>query len=93
MRQAPPERSAIGEAIAKLEELTDDMCACTDRTCADTVTQEMTRWSTEMAKDHADLKPTAEEIEEATRISERLSKCMMAAMGYGAPSTPPPPPP
>lgn len=89
-RPATPARSAIGEALVKLNELTNDMCACTDRTCADAVQQELTRWSEEMSKDRdAYEKPTEEELEEATRVTQRLSSCMMTAMGHG----PPPPPP
>jgi hypothetical protein len=85
------DRSTIAVAIEKLGEFADDMCACTDRTCADTVSLEMTRWSAEMSKDHEDLKPTPEEMEEATRVTERLSKCMVTAMGYGATSGSPTP--
>jgi len=89
----PPatERSMIAEAIQKLGEFADDMCACKDRTCADGVSQAMTRWSTELAKDHDDMTPTAEEMEEATRVTERLSKCMVAAMSFAPASAPPAP--
>jgi hypothetical protein len=92
-RQAPGARSLIAEALDKLGQFTDDMCACTDRTCADRVSQDMTRWSTELSATHEELKPTEEEMEEAKRVTERLSTCMMTAMGYGAPPAPPPPPP
>lgn len=88
---APDERSTIADAIEKLGQFADDMCACTDKTCADTVTQDMTRWSAEMAKDRDELKPTPEEMEQATRAAERLSKCMMTAMSAGSsPSMPTP---
>ena len=92
-RQAPGERSVIAEAIDRLGEFADDMCACTDRTCADRVSQDMTRWSMELSKTHEDLRPTEDEMEEASLVTERLSKCMMTSMGYGNPTTPPPPPP
>ena len=89
----PPvqERSTIADAIARLGEFADDMCACKDRACADQVSQDMTRWSTEMSRDHDELKPTEEEMEEATKVTERLSKCMVTAMGLGAPTSPPTP--
>jgi hypothetical protein len=90
---AREERGVIGEAIARLGELTDQMCTCADRTCADTVSQEMTRWSNEVARDYADLKPTDEEMEEVKRVAERLSRCMTTAMSYGHPPPPPSPPP
>ncbi len=97
-RSRPPqpaheERSVIGQAIARLDEFTDEMCACADRTCADAVSQAMTRWSNELSRDHVDLRPTDEELEEVKLVSERLSKCMMTAMGYGNPPPPPSPPP
>jgi hypothetical protein len=91
VRPVAEDRSMIAVAIEKLGEFADDMCACKDRACADTVSQDMTRWSTELSKDHEDLKPTPEEMEEATRVSERLSKCMVAAMSYGTPTAPPTP--
>lgn len=90
-RPATPVRTAMADAIAKLGELADEMCACTDKACADAVTAEITRWSTEMAgayRDEAD-KPSEDEVKEAMVVSERLSKCMMASMSLG---TPPPPP-
>ena len=90
---AREERSVIGQAIARLGEFTDEMCACADRTCADAVSQEMTRWSNELSRDHTDLKPTDEEMAEVKLVSERLSTCMMTAMGYGNPPPPPAPPP
>jgi hypothetical protein len=92
-RQVSDERSLIAQAIAKLGNFADDMCACTDKTCADQVSQEMTRWSTEMSKEYSnseDFRPTEEEMEEAQQVTERLSKCMMTAMGYGNPSPPTP---
>lgn len=92
-----PERGLIAEAIAKLGELADDMCACSDRTCADAVSQEMTRWSSEMQMKmkggDEKLEPTEEETQEAMKVGERLSKCMMTAMGHGASSPPAPPSP
>ncbi len=91
MRQAPGPRSVIAEAIEKLGEFADDICACTDRTCADRVSQELTQWSMDLQRDHADLKPSEEEMEEASHVTERLSKCMMAAMSYSPPPPPPPP--
>ena len=89
-RPAPEERGVIAEVMAKLEQFTDDMCACKDRACTDALTQELTRWSAEMGRAHPDLKPSETEMEEVMRVSERLSKCMMAAMGHGSPPSPTP---
>lgn len=76
-----PEQDLMAEAIAKLSDLTDAMCACTDRACADGVVQEMTRWSSEVSPELKELKPTDDETKEATALAERLSRCMMSAMG------------
>jgi hypothetical protein len=90
-RPPPPARSLISEAIAKLAEFADDMCACTDKPCADAVQSEMTRWSTEISQRKEDYdKPTEEEVEEVTKVSQRLSTCTMTAMGYGSPPPPTP---
>ncbi|HWO22162.1 MAG TPA: hypothetical protein VNO30_25540 [Kofleriaceae bacterium] len=94
-RPAPQRpRGSSADALAKLDEFADDMCACADRTCVDAVTQEMTRWSQEMRDEFKDLKPTDEETAQATRSMERLSKCMTAAMSAGSagPSLAPGPP-
>jgi hypothetical protein len=89
----PPvrERSVIAEALVKLEVFADEMCACTDRTCADAVSQELTRWSSDLKDEGLHLEPTEDEMKEATRISEKLSSCMVQAMGYGSPGAPPTP--
>jgi hypothetical protein len=81
---APDERSTIADAIEKLGQFADDMCACTDKTCVDTVTQELTRWSAEMSKTAPNPNPSPEEMELATRAAERLGKCMTTAMSAGS---------
>ena len=80
-RAAPHrEQDRVTVVMAKLTEFADDMCACTDRPCADGVQQEITRWSQEMGRDPEDVQPTDEQIEEMTRGMERLTRCMTAAM-------------
>lgn len=66
-----------GEAVAALTQFKDKMCACTDRACADRVSQEMMVWS----KSHMDdEQPDSDQLKEVTAISEQLAKCMMKAM-------------
>ena len=36
-----------GEAMAKMEEFSNDMCKCKDKACADKVQEGMTKWSTD----------------------------------------------
>jgi hypothetical protein len=90
----PPARghSLITEALAKLEVFADEMCACTDRTCADGVSQEMAKWASEMKDEGQNIEPTEDEMKEVTRISEKLTSCTMQAMGSsGSPGAPPTP--
>src|SRR4051794_15982872 len=39
-----------GNAIAKMTEFKDKMCACKDKACTEKVTEEMTKWGQEQAK-------------------------------------------
>jgi hypothetical protein len=91
MRAAPREQDRIAVVMTKLIEFADDMCACTDRACADGVTQEITRWSQEMAQEPEDVQPTDQQVEEMTRGMERLTKCMTTAMSVAGPPPPPAP--
>lgn len=92
-RPPPPTRTAMADAIDKLTELTDEMCACSDKPCADAVVSELTQWSTDMAQQRsaADEQPTADEVKQATEVTDRLSRCMVTAMtaGASAPSSTP----
>lgn len=92
-RSPAPARLTVSDAIAKMQEFTDEMCACTDKTCADAVAAKMTQWSQEMTQLHReeDMKPSEEDIKEMTAVAERLGKCMMTAMAPGGPSSPPTP--
>jgi len=85
-----PEQSLMAEALAKLNELTDEMCACSDQACANGVMQSINSWSAGVAQELKDQKPTDEETRETTAIVERLTKCMMATSG-GPPGQPSPP--
>src|SRR5438132_10142877 len=51
-------KGAAGEAMAKMDEFKTKMCACKehDTKCAQAVTDDMTKWSQEMAKNAGDKK-------------------------------------
>jgi hypothetical protein len=71
------------DALRKLDQSADQMCACKDKACADKVNDEMTRWATQMAKDEPDLtttKPDADDMKHAEETVKRYSDCMMKAM-------------
>ena len=73
--------------MVKMAEFRDKMCVCHDKTCVDAVTDEMTKWSVEVAnRAPNDAKPSDEQIKEITAVTEDFAKCMTAAM-TAAPST------
>jgi hypothetical protein len=81
------------QALAKMKEFADKLCACHDAKCAQDVTDEMTKWSQEMAKDSQEPpKMSDEEMKQATDIGQRMGECMTKAMGAGLPPTDVPPP-
>jgi hypothetical protein len=83
-----------GEAIAKMADFKDQMCKCPDKACADKVTEAMTKWNQDMAKEGGDKdasKLSEEDAKKVAAISEELTKCMSKLMAPPAPPTPPPP--
>jgi hypothetical protein len=78
-------------AMKKFHEFADKMCACKDMTCAQDVSDEMTKWGQEMAK--TDPEPpvmTEEDTKEATALGQRMGECMQKAMGVADPAAPAP---
>jgi hypothetical protein len=66
------------------------MCACRDKACSDKVTEEMTKWGQEQAKDQAKdqqepVRLSEAETREAAAMGEQMGKCMMRAMGADQP--------
>jgi hypothetical protein len=75
-----------GEAMAKMTEFKDKMCACKDAKCAQGVQEEMTKWSQDMAKNAGDKKPEPMSEEDQKKYSEAttaLADCQSKAMGGG----------
>jgi hypothetical protein len=71
-----------GDAIAIMSSFRDQMCKCTERVCADNVTEKMTRWGQELAKE-AGSNPTPlteEDTKKMVVVSEEMTKCMTKAM-------------
>jgi hypothetical protein len=74
-----------GSAMAKMEEFTEMMCACRehDTACAQKVTDEMTKWSMEMARNAGDERPDDISPDDAKRmadITKKMGECAMKAM-------------
>ena len=71
-----------GEAMAKMEEFSNDMCKCKDKACADKVQEGMTKWSTDMAAKGGkkDEKPDEASMKKMTEIGQKYAECMTKAM-------------
>lgn len=80
----PLSSMSSSEAMRKMHEFADKMCACKDAKCAQVVSDEMTKWSQEMAQQMKEPPKMSEaEVKEATELGERMGKCMQQAMGAG----------
>lgn len=65
-------------ALAAMAGFRDRMCKCTDRACANQVTEDMTRWGEEAAR-AADQPPRRLSHDE-TRIAQELGDAMVKCM-------------
>ena len=77
-----------GNAMAKMAEFKDRMCACKDPECARKVSDEMTAWNQTQAgvqKEPANM--TEADKKKATEIGTELGECMQKALRAGAPAT------
>ncbi|HET9991845.1 MAG TPA: hypothetical protein VFQ65_25120 [Kofleriaceae bacterium] len=72
---APPASSAADAILAKFNEFADAMCKCTTKECVQDISDQMTAWGTEMAK-QPDPKPTDEQAKQLEVIGERLGGCI-----------------
>ena len=77
-------------AMAKMSQFADDMCKCSDRACADLVTQQFFTWGKEMAKAGEQPKMSEHDTKEMVEVSKRFAECMTAvyAKSAGSGSTP-----
>ncbi len=73
-----------GEAMAKMEEFSNEMCKCKDKACAEKVQEGMTKWSTDMAAKAGDKKDPPKMDEAAakkmTEVGQKYAECMGKAM-------------
>jgi hypothetical protein len=84
-------KGGAGEAMAKMGEFKDKMCACKDKKCADDVQDQMNKWSAESAKSAGDKpeKPDEKTMKEMQEVGTKYGECMAKAMGGGDTTTPP----
>lgn len=77
LEAAAPKTSADGSrVVAEFSDITDKMCDCRDKPCAEGVNQEFEDW----LKRNEKAKGSKAEQEQAKKLAERYTKCMMAAM-------------
>jgi hypothetical protein len=78
-------------AMAKMTEFKDEMCKCKDATCAQEVSDKMTKWGQEQSKNQTQPpKMSDADQKKAAAIGEEMGKCMQAAMAPAAGSDTPP---
>jgi hypothetical protein len=76
-------KGGASDAIAKMSDFKDQMCKCADKACADKVTEAMTKWGTEAAKEASadkDAKISEEDTKKMASVTEEMTKCMTKAM-------------
>ncbi len=75
-------KGGSNEAFEKTSAFADQMCACKDADCVKKVTDDMTKWSTEFAKNAKPgdvAAPDPEETKKFEEVTKKMTKCMMDA--------------
>ena len=75
-------KGGMAEAKAKMNEFADKMCACKDTSAPQGISDEMTKWSTEMSKTASkDEKPSEADMKDdgRPRHQEARPSCMQKA--------------
>jgi hypothetical protein len=82
------------DAVGKMNDFKEQMCKCTDKACADKVTEAMTKWGQDMAKEAGDkpVTPSEDDAKKLASITEDMTKCMTKAMGAAMAAPPAAPP-
>jgi len=79
--------SQFDRAMVQFDQFTDEMCACKDKQCLDHVNDAMSKWAAEMAKNAEPIQDmTNEQRDAATKIAERMAKCMTEVMSRDVPT-------
>jgi hypothetical protein len=89
-RLAQPRRDRLAAVINQLSLFADEACGCSNLACVQQVSDAMTKWGTELAKQPRSS-PTldAATTKRITEISNRMATCMTRAMSADtAPSAP-----
>ena len=68
------------DALAKMTELKDQMCRCSDADCARRVTDAMTKWGEQMGRRNDERKPSSTLTAKLEIITKQFGDCMTKAM-------------
>lgn len=79
-QQEPAKGVSPGRILAKLGELTNDMCLCKDPACAEQVQDRLTRWGEETAKTATNELSNPELAKKADGLMKRYTECMTKAV-------------
>ena len=75
----------MAEAMKKMTEFKNQICACKDAPCAQRVSDAMTNWSQDEAKQQAqEPKLSDEDSKRFAKLGEEMGTCMQKAMGQPA---------
>jgi hypothetical protein len=78
-------QTSSGDSLSKMGEFKDEMCKCKDAKCAQDVSDKMTKWSQDQAKNSKEPPKMDEATQKkATEIGTAMGDCMQKAMGAGA---------
>lgn len=87
VRRAPRPLTDAEQAMQMMEKFADELCACQDPACAQSVTDEITRWSQEQARNRVEApKLSDEDMKHMVEVGERMGQCMQNAMAGGSSS-------
>lgn len=76
---------AAAAALKKMTEFKDQMCACKDTACTTKVSDDMTKWGQEQAKNSHPASADEETMKKMTEVGTKMGECMQKAM---TPATP-----
>lgn len=76
-----PQPDRFEQTLKAFAQYTNEICACVDKTCAQAVTDQLTKWGQEMAmKDRELPKPSEDQLKQITEVTKRFSDCLIRAM-------------
>jgi hypothetical protein len=77
------DRNDVSCLITQMEFFTNQMCACSGKSCADGVNEAMSKWGMEIAKNAGpgrDQKPDPAMVKRSTDVMTRYTECMVKSM-------------